>query len=248
MTPLSCRVRKLGAATCVTVSGSMAMASVAALRTVLLKCLAECPTAVIVDLSQVTVQETLALSVFPAVRQHAADWPAVPLLLCGLRPMPHPAIRRVWLFDVPVYHTVDEALMAASQPEMLTRRVQARLAHNVDAPARAREVVAAACHGWGLDELVPTAQLIASELSSNAVCHTDGSAKLVLIRGERYLHVVVRDGDPRLPVMAQDGEFDAAGDRGRGLRLIGALAARWGALAVGEGKAVWATLPLSTLG
>jgi anti-anti-sigma regulatory factor len=245
--PLSCRVDRDGSLTYVAVDGDLNMASVPPLHATLLKTLAECPTAVIVDMSGVVVRDLLALSVFPAVRVHTAEWPSVPLLICCLDPdLVSPRGRRRWLSDLPVFDSVAAARAAATRPDLLDRRMRAGLPHTGQAPAQARELLAIACRDWGLEHLIPAGQVIVSELSANAVCHTDGAARLVIIRGDRYLHLVVRDGSRRLPVMADDDSWDTAGEHGRGLRLVGALATSWGAQAVGDGKAVWATLPLRT--
>jgi anti-sigma regulatory factor (Ser/Thr protein kinase) len=245
MAPLSCRVRRDGPLICVSVDGRMTMAAVPSLRTMLLKCLADSPSAVIVDLSGATVVELTALSVFPAVRRHAADWPPTPMLLCGLdRFAVPPQSRRLWIGELPVYDDLRSAKAAAARPDLLTRRVQSRLPDSAQAPARAREVLGTACRTWHVEHLLPVAEVIVSELASNAICHTSGGGQVVIVRGDRYLHVVVRDTDRRLPALVDDDEWDAAGEGGRGLRLVRALAASWGAKQVPDGKVVWATIPL----
>src|SRR5438034_11368746 len=65
----------------VSLSGPLTLDRTTDLRGVLLRCLAECPTAVIVDLSGATVDSDLPLTVFPAVARHASRWPGVPVLL-----------------------------------------------------------------------------------------------------------------------------------------------------------------------
>jgi len=86
--------------------------------------------------------------------------------------------------------------------------------------------------------------VIVSELSANAVRHTDGPARLTIIRGDRYLHLVVNDSDPHPPTVA-GGPWDVTAEGGRGLRLVESLAASWGTSAASSGKAVWATLSLA---
>jgi hypothetical protein len=242
--PLSCRVRRDGPVILVAVDGRLSMATVPPLRVTLLKCLAESPAAVIVDLSQAVIDELPALSVFPAVRHHVADWPSVPLLLCGLdRHVVPPDSRRLWVSDLAVFENVAAAKTAATRPDLLDRRVHAWLPGTVEAPARARELLGTACRAWDLEHLLPAAEVIVSELASNAICHTSGLGRLVIIRGDRYLHLVVRDNSTQLPVLPDD-DWDMAGEGGRGLRLVRALAASWGAQPMGDGKAVWATLAL----
>lgn len=64
---------------------------------------------------------------------------------------------------------------------------------------------------------------------------------LVLRRGLRALWIEVHDPDVRLPRIRQAGETD---EGGRGLYLVDALSARWGARPTDAGKFVWFELPL----
>ncbi len=245
MAALSCRVRSQGSVVLVEADGRLDMASVPSMRITLLKCLADSPSAVIVDLSHVLVRELLALAVFPSVRRQTADWPPVPLLVCCLDPRTvPPRHRRRWLGETTVFDNLAEAEAAATRPDLLDRRVHAWLPLSIEAPVRARELVAIACRAWGIEHLLPAAEVIVSELAANAICHASGIPRLVIVRGDRYLHLVMRDGSRRMPVMVDDEAFDVAAEHGRGLRLVRDLAASWGAQAGGDGKAVWATLPL----
>jgi len=85
-------------------------------------------------------------------------------------------------------------------------------------------------------EVLDTAQLLLTELVSNAVRHSDHRIAVRLhVCGPR-LRVEVEDTSDRLPVM-RDQE-DAATE-GRGLRLVDSLADAWGVQMVARGKAVW---------
>lgn len=64
---------------------------------------------------------------------------------------------------------------------------------------------------------------------------------LVLRRGLRALWIEVHDPDVRLPRIRQAAETD---EGGRGLYLVDALSARWGARPTDAGKFVWFELPL----
>ncbi|GGT14691.1 hypothetical protein GCM10010222_65910 [Streptomyces tanashiensis] len=88
---------------------------------------------------------------------------------------------------------------------------------------------------------VDTAALLATELLSNALKHADVGGEPFPVRLDAYwnacgLTILVTDPDPRLPV-ASDTDDDA--ENGRGLGLLQALATRWGACHVADGKAVW---------
>ena len=108
------------------------------------------------------------------------------------------------------------------------------------AAALARRHVGEACHAWTLDHLTDPAQLIITELVSNAVLHAGTPVDVTITRRRRFLHLAVRDADPTPPRLRQIDP--AAAERGRGLRLIDAYAAGWGSLTGPRSKIVWATL------
>ncbi|MFI9228652.1 SpoIIE family protein phosphatase [Streptomyces rimosus] len=109
--------------------------------------------------------------------------------------------------------------------------------------ADGRRLIAARLRSGGLEELADTAQLLASELLSNAVLHTQGPIGLRMWRSARELGIEVTDRShsrPRTHVPDSDTEH------GRGLLLVDALADAWGTRPHETGKTVWCTLPLPT--
>ncbi|MBZ6107082.1 ATP-binding protein [Streptomyces olivaceus] len=80
----------------------------------------------------------------------------------------------------------------------------------------------------GLIRLVDTAELLATELVSNAVRHTEGPAALRVRWAAGVLRVGAWDADPEPP--EPPGEFEALGEaeEGRGLALVRACADAWG--------------------
>lgn len=108
---------------------------------------------------------------------------------------------------------------------------------------------------WGLRHLADTAELVVSELVTNAVSasvdedqrphYTDGHGaacvRLRLSTDRRVVLVEVWDGNVMPPEPNQAGLDD---ESGRGLMLVEALAERWGwdLAANGRGKIVWALL------
>jgi anti-sigma regulatory factor (Ser/Thr protein kinase) len=82
-----------------------------------------------------------------------------------------------------------------------------------------------------------TAELLTSELVTNALIHTGHGAVVTATLDGNALRVEVRDFVPDLPdpyVPASD-----EGTHGRGLLLVQALADAWGIRAQGVGKVVW---------
>jgi anti-sigma regulatory factor (Ser/Thr protein kinase) len=90
---------------------------------------------------------------------------------------------------------------------------------------------------WGRPGRSEIAELLTSELVTNALIHTDHDALLTATVGPRGLRVEVRDfvgRRPRLRVPNAD-----EGTHGRGLVLVQSLADAWGVRAHGVGKVVW---------
>ncbi|MGW0460287.1 ATP-binding protein [Streptomyces tendae] len=99
----------------------------------------------------------------------------------------------------------------------------------------------------GLIRMVDLAELLATELVSNAVRHTKGPAALrIRWSGDGVLRLGAWDADPSPPEPPQP--FDRAADRedGRGLALVRACADVWGwqplAREGNRGKYVWCEL------
>ena len=96
---------------------------------------------------------------------------------------------------------------------------------------------------WGLAALADDAEILVSELVTNAVCasRTLGYASPVrvwLLADAARVLVVVWDASPQLPVRA---EVSAVAESGRGLLLVETLSGDWGTWAVpAGGKTVWA--------
>ncbi|WP_443050334.1 ATP-binding protein [Streptomyces sp. NBC_00286] len=94
---------------------------------------------------------------------------------------------------------------------------------------------------WGRPGRSETAELLTSELVTNALVHTDTDAVLTATVGPRGLRVEVRDFLGRKPSLRQtNGQANAdEGTHGRGLVLVQSLADEWGVRAHGVGKSVW---------
>lgn len=98
---------------------------------------------------------------------------------------------------------------------------------------------------WGMPGRSETAELLTSELVTNALVHTDHDAVLTATVGARRLHVEVRDFVGRRPRLRVPDADD--GTHGRGLVLVQSLADAWGVRAHGVGKAVWFELDGGTV-
>ncbi|MGH3344737.1 MAG: ATP-binding protein, partial [Carbonactinosporaceae bacterium] len=135
-----------------------------------------------------------------------------------------------------------------------------------EAAAMARRFTGDTFAGWGLADVSDLAELLVSELVTNAVRHTvvpplpapqiagvPGTATprpagnlgreidLAVRRGEQALWIEVSDSDVRLPRLRIASPED---EGGRGLYLVEALSARWGTRPTSAGKIVWFEIPL----
>lgn len=223
----------------VRLTGELTAQSSPVARVGLLESLTAEPTSVIVDLSHLAVTEDVALTLFPAVADQAAQWPGAPLLLCHPQPSVAAALRRMAIDRrLRIYPTVASALeVAAGEPVPL--RLQRRLAPTVQAPRTARELVLRACWEWGLPHAATAAQIICSELVTNAVRHAGTTIDLIVTLRDDHLRVSVRDGVQQQARLQTPGESD---DHGRGLLIVDTVATAWGNVPIARGKAVWATL------
>jgi hypothetical protein len=105
------------------------------------------------------------------------------------------------------------------------------------APADAREFVAKVCHGWGIKRPVRLAQILISELVSNAVLHARSDLDVTVRRFGEGIELSVRDDG--LAKLSDDLPPDP---RGFGLQLVEAMSDAWGSAPTGSGKVVWTRL------
>lgn len=100
----------------------------------------------------------------------------------------------------------------------------------------ARRFVTRALHGLGHDHLSELAELLVSELVTNAILHARTTINLDVAKTDRGVRIRVADGSRRGP--RQRGFSDEA-TTGRGLTLVQTLATAWGTDSAAKGKTVW---------
>ncbi|MGF1427918.1 SpoIIE family protein phosphatase [Kitasatospora sp. LaBMicrA B282] len=105
-------------------------------------------------------------------------------------------------------------------------------------PSLARRFTRTTLAGWGLTPLADFAELLVSELVTNALVHAQHPQRLRLYR-DRMLTLEVADAGRSAPRLRPAGSED---EGGRGMHLINELAHRWGSRPTKEGKVVWAEL------
>jgi anti-anti-sigma regulatory factor len=238
------RIHRTGELVTVVLTGPLTLDLVPRVRGILLKCLADCPIGMVVDLTGLTVDSDLPLVVFPTLARHARAWPGgPPVIVCA---PPGPVAERFarTRFDrfLSIRESPAEALAALSRQDEPPPALRVELPSGPQAESAARHLVVEACQRWEMPGLAGPAELIAAELAGNAVQHGAPPYGLVAAARTRYLHIVARDGSPELPTLARSTVRDDLSVRTQGLLLVEAFATAWGALRTDGGKAVWATL------
>ncbi|WP_067501562.1 ATP-binding protein [Actinoplanes sp. TFC3] len=224
----------------VQVRGNLSMQEVSGLHVRLMKCLAEQPEALLIDISGMRVLDPLALAVFPAVVRQAAQWPGISVLLCGSSDDTRHVLQAAAYRRVPVLKNVEQARERVADERESLPTLTDELLPLSGAARQARNVATDACLRWDLPDLVAPASLIASELVSNVVDHAHTMMNLRLTLTRRYLQISVRDGSAEEPLLSRNESPDATG--GRGLMLVDATAHAWGWLPCSGGKVTWASL------
>ncbi|WP_415923671.1 SpoIIE family protein phosphatase [Streptomyces scabiei] len=105
---------------------------------------------------------------------------------------------------------------------------------------RAREYARGRLQAWDLEPLIDTAELLVSELVTNALRYGEGEIRLRLLL-DRTLVCEVWDAGLVQPRRRRARDTD---EGGRGLQLVGLLSAAWGSRRTPRGKTVWFELPL----
>jgi anti-sigma regulatory factor (Ser/Thr protein kinase) len=102
--------------------------------------------------------------------------------------------------------------------------------------ARARRFVAAALAALPDRRAVEVAELLTSEVVTNAVLHGGSAVRVEVESVDGRTRISVCDNDPGHPEVRTPALDD---ESGRGMRLVDSLARRWGVQPAGSGKCVW---------
>jgi two-component sensor histidine kinase len=121
-----------------------------------------------------------------------------------------------------------------------SRRRLARLAPETTAPRRARDLVADACTAWHREQFAELAQLVISELVTNAVVHSGTAIEVELRVDADRLLMRVHDDGGGLPEVVPSARRVVGGV---GLDLVSQVAESWGVTPDPRGgKDVWCVL------
>ena len=107
--------------------------------------------------------------------------------------------------------------------------------------SRIRNEGAAQLAAWDLEDIAFSAELILSELVTNAIRYGAEPIKVRLLRDDQLI-CEISDGSSTSPHLRYAATTD---EGGRGLFLVAQFAERWGTRYTERGKVIWAELPLT---
>lgn len=138
-------------------------------------------------------------------------------------------------------HPPDDVAFLVARPRPLPadRVASWELAFDPESAGHARSLTSERLAQWRLDDLAFSAELIVSELVTNAIRHARAPVSLRLIRTENRLICAVSDGSSTSPHLRR---AKLAEEGGRGLFLVAQFAARWGTRLLPDGKIIWAEM------
>ncbi len=197
-TSLHCYVDRTSPWLIVRVSGDLDVAGAATLRQTVLKCLADEPAAVLLDLNALTCTDDAALMSLTALARAAAAWPAIPLVAHSVTPA---LLGRLWALSVTRTVTVvPDAGAAAAHLAGAPAPTSARL-DLVDGSDLAviRHATREFCRRAGRPASSDTVDVVVTELATNALCHADGPRSVLITTSPHHVHIAVRDASTHPP-------------------------------------------------
>jgi hypothetical protein len=208
------------------------------------KAAAECPAAVVVDLSGLRniAADLGAVGVLPVLTREVRKTWGVPVLICGAddEMVRELGSRRG---EVALYDRRDDAVIAvrAGVPRWACEHLPPRPA----SVGAARRLVALSCAAWELEQLSDRACLVVSELATNAIQHARAAFDVMVSGTSVFLRIGVQDTSVEpVRLITRPGTSGAIvpSGSGRGLRIVAGAATHWGCTALPTGKIVWALL------
>ncbi|MFH7336626.1 ATP-binding protein [Streptomyces sp. KHY 26] len=111
--------------------------------------------------------------------------------------------------------------------------------------AEARQLATEAMAKWQMEAIADRAELVTSELATNAVLHARRAAFRVTLRGlgDHAVRIEVYDFSRTMPALFVAGAHQV---HGRGLALVDAVSQCWGTDRLPWGKRVWAHVEAPT--
>jgi DNA-binding NarL/FixJ family response regulator len=194
------------------------------------------PDVVLVDLALSGTQGLTTMRAIQEAAPHAAVVGVSAYPESELRSLPRGGSLGYLSKDVPPSRLSDELALVAGMLEAVETARTTTLAADLSSPRAARRFVDDTLAGWETSEVLDTAELLVSEVVTNAVVHghSDAQVSVRLLRDRVRVEVV--DNAP-VPIRQPRHQPDATS--GRGTALVEALSSAWGIEVLAGGKKVW---------
>jgi anti-sigma regulatory factor (Ser/Thr protein kinase) len=127
--------------------------------------------------------------------------------------------------------------MVAGPPRHIDAELSQTFVSSTWSLRAARRFVSTTMRAWGFDGVAADAELIASELATNAVSHARSHFSIGLSRHGSQVRIAVGDSDNTPPIARARSRANVGG---LGLHLVESLATCWGYEIDSHGKIVWA--------
>jgi hypothetical protein len=188
------------------------------LRAAVLKCLAECPTAVVIDRVDLELVDGIAAAVFVALSREAAVGPGINLLQCRAGGFLARRLRELDPWQ-PRYPTLVEAIDAIDDAQAVRNWLYRQLPPGPESESIAGCLVADACAAWNVPHLIHDMRAVMYDLLRDAYrCPTTELHVIVSQRASNLLfsvrsHITRHrvDCKAELESRRRPDPFDAAG-------------------------------------
>ena len=217
--------------------GVLSIGAVPRLRDTLLKCLADQPAAVIVDLELLAIQHPVALNVFAVVARRTAVWSGGQLILAAGPALEGRGRRQARALSrfVRIYPSLQIALTATGRAP-LRRLAVWLLPIEAASPGAARRHVLEFCRSCGCESAADDAVVLADELVEQGMKHS--TSDLILRLELRRGLLTIAATDDRSTGGDRESQFDPLSRR-----IVAEVATAWGSSATATGgTVVWAVL------
>ncbi|HXV94049.1 MAG TPA: ATP-binding protein [Pseudonocardia sp.] len=234
-------VERSGGTVVVAISGELRLSTAETVLGTTMEELVEHPLGIVLDLGEAYLGDELGLTAISVLARRAERERGVRFVLATPSAAVRRQLKQLGMSFIEVFDSAElacEALRTDCRP----RDIAVPLPFAAEAAARARRAVHQACRAWGQERLSSDAQLIVSELVSNAYLHGRPQIELGISRGDPYLHLRVADASSEPPKQLRPV---SPVNRGMGLSLVDELSTSWGYRPTRKGKTVWATLRLT---
>jgi anti-anti-sigma regulatory factor len=176
--------------------GRLTLSNRHSLRSAVLKCLSECPAAVVVDVSDCVLADRLAVVVFVALRVEAATGPGIAVLLCGARGVMGERIEALTVGHIS-YPTLTVALSAIGRGPQAPSWRRERFLTTPESVSLAGCMITDACVDWGRPDLVHPARAVMFELIHDAFVCAPSELRVIMSQRPGCLALSVRSPVPQ---------------------------------------------------